>query len=450
MSSREILRHLVIQQKNQIEKGGDYIERSILPEVLDAFSDNRVLILTGIRRCGKSTLLKQIMQTKTRYCYINFEDERLLDFRAEDFETLNEVLFEVYGMPDIYFFDEIQNIDRFETFVRRLQDQGKKVVITGSNATLLSQEFGTRLTGRYKLFEVYPFSFAEFLRFNRIGTGRDSPYLIEERVRLISAFETYTQTGGMPEYLKNSDPDYIRTLYDNILYRDIIARYSIRRQRLVRELVSMLASSISLPFTYNSLKKTLGLKNAITVKEYISYLSGAYLFFELSKFDYSVKKQLNSPRKIYMIDNAFGILNGFSCSPNTGRLLENIVFVELLRRESKVYYYSGDHECDFIIRCGRKITRAIQVCHELNNDNEDREIGGLLEAMDSFGLLEGIILTSHQEETRKLGDSTITLQPVWKWLIEESTGYTITLGHAEKDKEKTPDRSRTGTADQLL
>ncbi len=422
MSSREILRHLVIQQKNQIEKGGDYLERSILPEVLDAFSDNRVLILTGIRRCGKSTLLKQIMQKKTRYCYINFEDERLLDFRAEDFETLNEVLFEVYGVPDIYFFDEIQNIDRFETFVRRLQDQGKKVVITGSNAALLSQEFGTRLTGRYKLFEVYPFSFAEFLRFNRIGTGRDSPYLTEERVRLISAFETYTQTGGMPEYLKNSDPDYIRTLYDNILYRDIIARYSIRRQRLVRELVGILASSIALPFTYNSLKKTLGLKNAITVKEYISYLSGAYLFFELSRFDYSVKKQLNSPRKIYMIDTAFGILNGFSCSPNTGRLLENIVFVELLRRGSEVYYYSGDRECDFIIRSGRKITRAIQVCHELNNDNEDREIGGLLEAMDSFGLHEGIILTSHQEETRKLGDSTITLQPVWKWLMKKSTG----------------------------
>ena len=422
MSSREILRHLVIQQKSQIEKGGDYIERSILPEVLDAFSDKRVLILTGIRRCGKSTLLKQIMQTKTRYCYINFEDERLLDFRAEDFETLNEVLFEVYGVPEIYFFDEIQNIDRFETFVRRLQDQGKKVVITGSNAALLSREFGTRLTGRYKLFEVYPFSFAEFLRFNRIGTGRDSSYLTEERVRLISAFETYTQTGGMPEYLKNSDPDYIRTLYDNILYRDIIARYSIRRQRLVRELVGMLASSIALPFTYNSLKKTLGLKNAITVKEYISYLSGAYLFFEISRFDYSVKKQLNSPRKIYMIDTAFGILNGFSSSPNTGRLLENIVFVELLRRGSEVYYYSGDRECDFIIRRGRKITRAIQVCHELNTDNEDREIGGLLEAMDSFGLHEGIILTSHQEETRKLGDSTITLQPVWMWLMEESAG----------------------------
>ena len=133
----------------------------------------------------------------------------------------------------------------------------------------------------------------------------------------------------MPEYLKNQDSEYIKTLYDNIIYRDIIARYSIRRQRLVRELVGILASAISLPFTYNSLKKSLGLKNAITVKEYITYLSGAYLFFELLRFDYSVKKQLNSPRKIYSIDTAFSILGGFSLSPNKGRLLENIVFIEL-------------------------------------------------------------------------------------------------------------------------
>jgi predicted AAA+ superfamily ATPase len=138
MVSTELLRHLVIQQKSQIEKGGVFVERSILPRVLEAFDDNRVLILTGIRRCGKSTLLKQIMRTKTRYCYLNFEDERLLSFRAEDFENLNEVLIEVYGPSATYFFDEIQNIDKFETFVRRLQDDGKKVIITGSNASLLS------------------------------------------------------------------------------------------------------------------------------------------------------------------------------------------------------------------------------------------------------------------------------------------------------------------------
>ena len=250
------------------------------------------------------------MRTKTRYCYINFEDERLLAFRAEEFESLNEVLIEVYGPSETYFFDEIQNIDKFETFVRRLQDEGKKVVITGSNASLLSREFGTRLTGRYKLFEVFPFSFTEFLRFRKITVNKDSPYIPEERVKLVTAFDTYAENGGMPEYMKNRDREYIKTLYDNIIYRDIIARYSIRRQRLVRELVGILSSTISLPFTYNSLKKSLGLKNAITVKEYISYLNGAYLFFELLRFDFSVKKQLNSPRKIYIIDTAFASCTG--------------------------------------------------------------------------------------------------------------------------------------------
>jgi len=420
MVSTELLRHLVIQQKSQIEKGGVFVERSILKQVLDAFADNRVLILTGIRRCGKSTLLKQIMRTKTRYCYVNFEDERLLGFRAEEFESLNEVLMEVYGAPATYFFDEIQNIDKFETFVRRLQDEGKKVVITGSNASLLSQEFGTRLTGRYKIFEVYPFSFAEFLRQKKIAV-KDSLYIAEEKVKLKTAFSMYAESGGMPEYLKNQDSEYIKTLYDNILYRDIIARYSIRRQRLVRELVGILASTISLPFTYNSLKKSLGLKNAITVKEYITYLSGAYLFFELLRFDYSVKKQLNSPRKCYIIDTAFSILGGFSLSPNKGRLLENIVFIELLRRGKEVYYYSGKRECDFITKDGRKISGAIQVCHELNDENMDRETEGLLEAMAALNLKEGIILTSDQEELRKSGDSTIIIKPVWKWLLEGNT-----------------------------
>lgn len=422
MISREILRELVLQQKVQIGKGGDFVRRSILDPILAAFRDNRVLILSGIRRCGKSTLLKQIMQVRDRYCYVNFEDERLLNFRAEDFWILNEVLIDVYGMPETYFFDEIQNVDRFETFVRRLQDEGKKVVITGSNASLLSREFGTRLTGRYRLFEVCPFSFAEFLRFRQIDIQEDSPYRTEEKVNLISAFRTYTENGGMPEYLRDLDSDYIRTLYDNILYRDIIARYSIRRQRLIRELVGLLSSAIALPFTYNSLKKSLGLKNAITVKEYIGYLSGAYLFFELPRFDYSVRKQLTSPKKIYVIDPAFSLISGFSLSPNRGRILENIIYIELRRRGREVYYYAKDRECDFVIREHRKITEAIQVCHELNDDNMDREIEGLREAMAAFSLRQGTILTADQEDERHEGDVTIIIRPAWKWLLERTAG----------------------------
>lgn len=418
MTSREILRSVVVQQKSWIEKSGDFIERTILADVIQAFDDNRVLIITGIRRCGKSTLLKQVMDTKTRFCYVNFEDERLLTFTAEEFEDLNEVLYEVYGAPDLYFFDEVQNIDKFETFVRRLQDSGKKVMLTGSNASLLSREFGTRLTGRYRLFELYPFSFGEYLRFRMITIGKDSFYIPEEKVSLMMAFAAYREQGGMPEYLINADEGYIKTLYDNILYRDVITRYSIRQQRVLRELVGILLSMVSLPFTYNSLKKSLGLSNAITVKEYIAYLSNAFLFFELFRFDYSIKKQLRSPRKIYVLDTAFSILGGFSLSPDIGRYLENIVFIELKRTGKDIFYFSGKRECDFIIQGGRTITGAIQVCHELNDRNMERECGGLFEAMEQFQLDNGLILTNDQEEIRKAGDRTVHIKPVWKWLLE--------------------------------
>ncbi|MDP3564347.1 MAG: ATP-binding protein [Methanoregula sp.] len=421
MISKEMLRHLVIQQKTQIEKSGDFVGRSIFSQVLAAMDDNRVIILAGIRRCGKSTLLKQIMQTRKDYCYVNFEDERLLSFRAEDFSILDEVLIEMYGPSDTYFFDEIQNVDKFETFVRRLQDSGRKVILTGSNASLLSQEFGTRLTGRYKLFEVYPFSFAEFLRFQKTKLSKESMYIPEEKVNLIRLFDRYAKCGGMPEYLKNNDSDYIQTLYDNILYRDIIARYSIRRQRLVRELVGILASTITLPFTYNSLKKSLGLMNAITVKEYISYLSGAYLFFELMRFDYSVKKQLNSPRKIYIIDTAFSAISGFSLSPDKGRVLENIVFIELMRSGNEIFYFAGNQECDFILKDKKKITTAIQVCYEFTKENRDRETGGLLKAMAEFKLTQGMILTYDQEDTLISDGKTILIRPVWKWLLDNFT-----------------------------
>src|SRR3989338_9498382 len=233
MITKETLRQIVIQQKEGFRRE-QTVRREILDEILKHFKDNRILILTGIRRCGKSTLLRQIMQHLKGYCYVNFEDERFINFRAEDFEFLNEVLIEVYGNPKIYFFDEIQNVGKFETFVRRLQDDGKKVVITGSNASLLSKEFGTRLTGRYKAFEIYPFSFREFLLFKEVKIDRADVYVLEKKIRLIKLFQEYLLSGGLPEYLKNNDKDYIRTVYENILYKDIITRYSIKREKVLK------------------------------------------------------------------------------------------------------------------------------------------------------------------------------------------------------------------------
>ena len=418
MIDKDILRQLVKRQKKALFPKGEFVKRDLLDGILNWFKDNRVIILTGIRRCGKSTLLKEIMQNMYNWCYVDFEDERFLDFRAQDFEVLNEVLIEVYGNVNIYFFDEVQNIEKFETFVRRLQDEGKKIVITGSNASLLSKEFGTRLTGRYKPFEVYPFSFREFLKFKKARVEKDDFYIAEKKVGLAKLFEEYLLSGGLPEYLKNKDKEYVRTVYENILYKDVIARYAIRRQKVIKELINILATNISSQFTYNSLKRALGLGNSITVKEYISYLNNSYLFFELLKFSYSIRQQLNSPRKIYLVDSAFNQVCGINFSQNKGKILENAVFVELKRRNKEAYYYSNKNECDFIIKGGTRITEAIQVCYVLDDASREREINGLLEAMDKFKLKEGIILTREQTEEITRDGKKIQIMPVFRWLVE--------------------------------
>lgn len=420
MIHKELLRQIVMQQKEDLGRFpiGETVQRELLKEILPWLGDRRILILTGIRRSGKSTLLRQIMQHTPAYCYVNFEDERFLEFHAQDFEQLNEVLIEVYGNPTTYFFDEVQNVDRFETFVRKLQDQGKKVIITGSNAALLSRELGTRLTGRYKAFAVYPFSFTEYLAFKQIGVAKGSLYVAEKRVQIIQAFTEYLHDGGFPEYLKNKDREYIRTIYENILYRDIIARYAIRRQRVIRELLNLLTMSIASPITYNALRKSLGLANAITVKEHIAYLSNAYLVFELQKFAFSVRQQLSAPKKVYLIDPAFHQFSGLQFSANTGRVLENVVFIELQRQGKETYYHASKTECDFLIKTEGRITEAVQVCALLTEQNRGREVNGLREVMEKFSLNRGLILTQEQEEEVTLNEGKIQVLPVWKWLLQ--------------------------------
>jgi len=421
MLEKEIMRQVVMQQKSWLTQKEKTVKREILEEILKWFDDNRILVLTGLRRSGKSTLLKQIMNEKTGFGYVNFEDERFLNFEAKDFELLNEVLVDVYDRPQIFFFDEIQNVPKFELFVRRLQDQDKKIIITGSNASLLSRELGTRLTGRYKSFEVYPFSFTEFLSFKGIQPDDDAYYITEKKVELLRAFTDYLVMGGLPEYLKNEDREYVKTLYDNILYRDIISRYSIKKQKVIKELVNILMTNISCPFTYNSLKNDLGLANAITVKEYISYLSNSYMFFELQKFDYSIRKQLNYPKKAYMVDAAFKLIVGFNFSENKGRLLENFVFLELKRMNQDIYYYSGKNECDFVIMDKNRVTEVLQVCHTINEGNREREISGLIEGAMEFNLKEGLILTHEQEEEITIDNIVIRIIPVLKWVLERKS-----------------------------
>lgn len=383
-------------------------------------SDNRILVITGMRRVGKSTLLQQLMQDLPGYCYLNAEDERLIHFKAEDFSQLNESLIEVYGDSNFYFFDEIQNINNFEIIVRRLQDAGKKIILTGSNSSLLSMELGTRLTGRYIQIELFPFSFNEFLHFKQQKISKEDFYLPEKKVQLKQFFKEWLDSGGMPEYLNYKDISYLRTLFDNIIYRDIIARYNIRKHTTLKELVHLLANNLTLPVTYTSLKNKVGLSNSDTVKEYINYLCNSYMFFELKKYSASYAKQLFNPKKIYLIDNAFHNMITLIKPENIGRKLENIMHLHYRSNNYELYYFSEGPECDFVAIDKQGKIQLTQVCWELTSSNKDREIKGLIAAMNFFKIEEGIIITFDQEDEIEIEGKKIDVLPVWKFLLKQS------------------------------
>lgn len=406
------------QQKERLLVQGGLIARDLLPEAKAALTnDNRVLALSGMRRTGKSTLLQQLMSEVDNVAYFNFEDEKLLGFSVEHFGELEESLIEVYGPAHYWFFDEIQNVGNFEVAVRRMQDSGKKMVITGSNSSMLSMEFGSKLTGRYKQLELFPFSFSEYLRFRNVSFEEKDFYLPEAKVMLKTWFTRWLEQGGLPEYLKYNDEQYVKTLFDNILYRDIIVRFGIRRHREFRELVQLLVSNLSLPVTFTSLQKSIGLSNADTVKEYMGYLSNAYMFYEMYQYHDSLKMQLRSPRKVYLNDVAFHNLVGFSSTPNQGRKLENAVFLALRRGTSEVYSFCGKGECDFIVFDKSRRVSALQVCYQLTPENQTRELNGLSEAMLAFNLKDGLILTMDQEFEIPHNGKNIPVLPVWKWML---------------------------------
>jgi uncharacterized protein len=381
-----------------------------------------IVVITGIRRCGKSTLLQQIRVEQVEKDYfINFDDERLIQFRVEDFQVLYETFIELFGVQKTFYFDEIQNIAGWERFVRRLHDYGNKVFITGSNANMLSRELGTHLTGRYVSHELYPFSFREFLEYKGKVPSPSEMYSTEGKSEIKALFSQYFSVGGFPVFLENKNDNYIKSLYENILYRDVMVRNNLTNEKEIMELVYYLASNVSRLSSFNSLAKTIGVKNASTVSNYLQFIQNTYLIFQINKFDFSLKKQIQNTKKTYFIDQALVTRLGFLFSEEKGRLLENIVFVELKRRGNEVYYFSAKNECNFLIRRGTQITTAIQVCYSFDTqETKTREINGIREAMKTYSLSEGLILTNDTEEEITSDSQTIRVVPVWKWALQNN------------------------------
>lgn len=360
------------------------------------------IILSGIRRCGKSTLLRQVMKATNGKYYFNFEDPKATNFDLNDFQKLDELFWEEFGQRECYYFDEIQNVEKWEIFVRTMLDKGKHFLITGSNASLLSKELGTKLTGRHIRQELFPFSYREYLVFTSGKEGSET-------------FGEYLQKGGFPEYLQFGRSEILQELLNDIVMRDIVVRHKLRSPKSIKEMALFLISNVGVEFSYNSLAKTFNLGSTNSAISFVSYLEDSYLLFTVPKFSYSLKKQSVNPKKIYVIDNGLADVNSVSFSSNKGRMLENAVFLDLRRSGREIFYFKDQKECDFVVREESKITQAIQVCYNLNEDNKGREVDGLIEALETFDLPEGLILTFDQQDILKTDGKTIKVIPAWRW-----------------------------------
>ncbi len=418
--SKDQIRAVLLEQFQAFWRRDTGIERTQLAQLERAAPLPHAVIISGLRRVGKSTMLAQLAHRlgEDAFYYVNFEDERFLGFQADDANDLYAHLVELFGERGVFLLDEIQNVPGWERFVRRFMDLGLKFYITGSNAALLSRELGSRLTGRYVPVELFPFSFAEFLRFRGYPPPDLSRLTTVEAARLQGQLADYLRLGGIPEPLKYPDLPLARTLYDDVLYRDIATRYRIEEVRALKELAFYLMSNPAGRVSFNKLKEQLRLGSVNTVKNYVEYLENSWLIFTVNVYDFSVKRQQIAPKKVYAIDTGLANAVGFFFSPNTGKLLENLVFLALRRQTPEVYYYTspGGYEIDFYLpRTGE----LIQVSQNLAQPaTREREIRALSDALRGLGLTRGLILTDANAAPIETDGLTLEVRSVVEWLLQ--------------------------------
>lgn len=390
-------------QQDVISKKELGIERENLSEI--PYATGFASIITGIRRCGKSTLQLQIQKKyfAKKGLFLNFEDPRLSGMEASDFERLYAEIIE--RKANILFFDEIQIVKGWEIFANQLLRENYNLFITGSNASLLSKELGTHLTGRHLSTELFPFSYNEFLTYKHLEPGEET-------------FLNFLQSGGMPDYLRTGISKILNDILDDILVRDIAVRHGVRDVSSLRQLAVYLISNIGNLVSANSLTGMFGLKSSTTFLDYFSYLKDAYLMDFVPLFNYSIKKQIRNPQKIYAMDLGIYHQNKIAFSPNTGHLLENAVFLHLRRKNDEIYYFQNKGECDFITAKRGAPENLYQVCAEINSMNIQRETEGLFEAMRYFKKEKALIITQNQTDMFRKDNLTIEVIPAWKWMTE--------------------------------
>jgi len=415
-----MIRDTLIIQRRELEKKlkEKYVERDIELKGLD---NDLIKVITGPRRAGKSFFAIHTLNKLGSFGYVNFDDEKLI--KVKDYNEIINTINSLYNNPKYLLFDEIQNLEKWELFVNRLQRQGHNIIITGSNSKLLSKELATHLTGRHKPISLLPFSFKEYLKLE----GKE-----------LTANETKTQLfdyltyGGYPEPLvkKLDHRDYLTTLFNSTIYKDIVKRFNIRYPQAIENLAAYLLSNTAREFSYNNLTKMTEIKSVHTLEKYLNHLEEAFILFKINRFSYKIREQASSNKKIYCIDNGLIYAKAFRISPDVGRLYENIVAVELKKIEvsglAEIYFWKNNQqeEVDFIIKKGFKIHQLIQVCYDIKNiKTREREIRALLKAGKELKCKNLLVITEDYEAEEQATwygiKGKVRYMPLWKWLKEK-------------------------------
>ena len=414
---KDIIKQIILNQQEFIS------QVKLLPRKI-SIEENGNYVFVGIRRAGKTYMLYQhILQllkdghSKQEILFINFEDERITDIKKEELHLIVECYKEMFAFEPIIFLDEIQNVEGWEHFARRLADEKRRVFITGSNAHMLSREIASTLGGRYLMQEIYPFSFTEYLEYNHI-TLDTHWHLAPIRTDVVRLFEGYFYNGGLPESFSYTDKRaWLTSLYQKILYSDIVIRNNVRNEQSLRLLVRKLADSVLQPTAIKRLQNILqgdGSKvTRETISSYLGYLHDAYLIFSLCNFNDSIP-QREGTKKHYFYDN--GILNLFLFQPET-KLLENIVAIHLYKQYGEaLFYYNKNVEVDFGVP---RIMLDIQVSYSLRDEQtRNREVNALVSLSRFMNISTALIISKDQEETIEQDGISIKVIPVWKWLAD--------------------------------
>ncbi len=418
----EILKRIITSQKEEFEKTFrqfEIIKRDRINYVKPFLSHPNILAILGVRRCGKSVFsILLANELKENFAYINFDDERLIGLKTEDLDKILQAFYELYGEIKLIILDEPQNADGWELFANRLR-RTKKVIITGSNSKLLSGELATHLTGRYIDFTLYPFSFKEVLSF------KPNIYLVEDIAKVQRQLDKYLKESGFPEF-RDFGSKIVETIYSDIINKDCLDRYNIKNKKTFKELSGYLTSNFSSEFTYSKLSNIFSVKDVHTVKNYVNYLKESFIITVIDRFSPKLKQQVIAPKKVYVVDHGICNFLSFRISKDSGKVIENIACIELLRRKSvnsdmEIYYWKDyqQNEVDFVIKYGPKIKTLMQVCQDISQSKtREREIRALIKAGKELKCKNLIIINRDKEGEEVIEGVKIKFVPLWKWLLE--------------------------------